>query len=137
MGRVARCRSRGCLGTVPARKGEVCPKCARPWKPVRRDEARISRSIRRILHDAGYDVTSTEQGYRRGPGGTRITPGVPDLYVRGHGVRFWVEVKAPKGRLRESQVAWISREVTAGGRVYVWRSPDEAKRYVSTKQGGQ
>lgn len=66
-------------------------------------EAKISREIRDLLQMVGFAVWSTEQGYRKDPGGTRQTPGIPDLIVLGHGVCLFVEVKSSRGRLRESQ----------------------------------
>ncbi len=68
-------------------------------------EAQISREIIKFLRDTmGMAVWSTEQGFRKERGGTRISPGVPDLIVMGKGVWAFVEVKTPKGKMRESQL---------------------------------
>jgi len=71
-------------------------------------EAKVSREVREFLKMMGCAVYSTEQGYRRERGGTRQTPGIPDLLVfnaTGSQVPFFfIEVKAPGGKLRDSQV---------------------------------
>ena len=66
-------------------------------------ESQISREIVGFMRDLGFAVWSTEQGYRKERGGTRQTPGIPDLIVMGHGLFTFVEVKTPKGKLRDSQ----------------------------------
>ena len=67
-------------------------------------EAAISGEIRKFLRDVmGFSVYSTEQGYRKDRGGTRQTPGIPDLIIFGKGIFAFVEVKTPKGKLRDSQ----------------------------------
>lgn len=71
-------------------------------------EAKVSLEIREFLALIQCVVYSTEQGYRRDKGGTRQTPGIPDLLVfnaTGSNVPFFfIEVKGPKGKLRESQI---------------------------------
>jgi hypothetical protein len=72
-------------------------------------EAKVSLEIREFLRLIGCAVYSTEQGYRHDRGGTRQTPGIPDLIVFGIGPEmpfFFIEVKAPGGKLRDSQVAF-------------------------------
>ena len=70
-------------------------------------EDKVSRDVRHFLKMMGCSVYSTEQGYRRERGGTRQTPGIPDLLVFNHSDSavpfFFIEVKAPGGKLRESQ----------------------------------
>ena len=71
-------------------------------------EAKVSLEIRKFLQMFGCSVYSTEQGYRREKGGTRQTPGIPDLLVfnaaKSKVPFFFIEVKGPKGKLRESQI---------------------------------
>jgi len=70
-------------------------------------EAKVSRDIREFLQLVGCSsVYSTEQGYRYDRGGTRQSPGIPDLLVFGteECPFFFIEVKGPKGKLRPSQV---------------------------------
>lgn len=72
-------------------------------------EAKVSREIQDFLKTIGCGVYSTEQGFRRDKGGTRQTPGIPDLLVFGIGPElpfFFCEVKGPKGTLRDSQLAF-------------------------------
>ena len=78
-----------------------------------RGEAAVSLEIQTFLKTIGCGVYSTEQGYRNpktaGRGGTRTTPGIPDLLVFGIGPElpfFFVEVKGPGGKLRDSQIAF-------------------------------
>lgn len=75
----------------------------------RRPEATVSAEIREFLAIIGCACYSLEQGWRKDPGGTRQTPGIPDLVVFGPD-RFpffgWIEVKAGKGKLRPSQVVF-------------------------------
>ena len=75
-------------------------------------EAKVSREVQQFLKLIGCSVYSTEQGYRRDKGGTRQTPGIPDLLVFNGNESmvpvFFIEVKAPGGKLRESQVAFQS-----------------------------
>ena len=62
---------------------------------TKRREADIQRSIVRLLVGLGWVVYSTSQGYRKEAGGTRMTPGIPDLFCF-HPQRklsLWVEVK--------------------------------------------
>lgn len=66
-------------------------------------ESAISREIVEFLRTIGFAVWDTGQGYRAAPGGTRITPGLADLVVIGHGLVLFVEVKTEKGKMRPSQ----------------------------------
>lgn len=61
----------------------------------KRKETEVQRSIVRLLTGLGWVVYSTSQGYRKEAGGTRMTPGIPDLWCF-HPQRkltLWVEVK--------------------------------------------
>ena len=69
-------------------------------------EERISKDVQTLLRDTvGCYVASLEQGYRKERGGTRITPGIPDLWVchPPTGIWTWAELKTPKGRLTTHQ----------------------------------
>ena len=89
-------------------------------------EAQISREIQDFLKMLGFWVWSTEQGFRKERGGTRQTPGIPDLIVMGHGRHFYVEVKNEKGKLRESQKNFQECCEQNGVEYVVWRSPTDA-----------
>jgi hypothetical protein len=72
-------------------------------------EAKVSLEIQEFLKLIGCGVYSTEQGFRRDKGGTRQSPGIPDLICFGTGPElpfFFIEVKGPKGKLRDSQIAF-------------------------------
>lgn len=84
-------------------------------------EADIRRGIVKFLRMIGFAVYDLEQNRK-----TRQTPGIPDLYVQGKGIRFWVEVKTAKGRLSEAQADFKAEEEAHGGTVHVWRSSQEA-----------
>jgi hypothetical protein len=75
-------------------------------------EAKVSLEIQAFLKGVlNCAVYSTEQGYRHERGGTRQTPGIPDLIVFGIGPElpfFFIEVKGPKGKLRPSQIIFQS-----------------------------
>ena len=76
---------------------------------VKRSERLVSKEIVEFLKVLGCAVYSTEQGYRKSRGGTRMTPGLADLVVFGpvdsQLPLFFIEVKAPraKKKLRDSQ----------------------------------
>lgn len=52
-------------------------------------EAKLSKEVRDLIKMVGGEVWSTEQGYRRERGGTRTTPGIPDLFVVFPFERVW------------------------------------------------
>lgn len=95
-------------------------------------EAETQRAIKLALGALGFEVAAdTSQGYR--PGGrrhatTRITKGVPDLYVRHRErrVRGFLEVKGKETRVTLEQRAWIRRERDAGGNAAIVRSVCDA-----------
>jgi hypothetical protein len=83
-----------------------------------RTEAEVQLAIRRTAEALGYDVYDLSQGRP-----TRQPAGVPDLYVRGHGRRVWIEVKRPLGgRVSEHQDRFIAGEIENGGEAFVARS---------------
>ena len=89
-------------------------------------ERQISHEIVEFLRLVGFAVWDTGQGYRRDPGGTRMTPGLADLVVIGHGHMLFVEVKTARGKLRESQL--VFREACESNSVpwVLWRDVREA-----------
>ena len=52
-------------------------------------------------------------------------PGVPDLYLAWEGHTLWIELKAPKGTVSESQRTFAHRAIAIGQDVHVCRSVDE------------
>lgn len=86
-----------------------------------RSEAEIQLGIRRALELVGYHVSDLSQDRP-----TRQTPGIPDLFVMGHGRFAWMEVKRPKGRVSEHQRAWHALAQKNGVPCIVVRSEAEA-----------
>ena len=63
-------------------------------------EAVVQREVIVYLRLKGCTIYSTSQGYRVEPGGTRMTPGIPDLLVWFPDGRMgWFEVKPHDGQL--------------------------------------
>ena len=66
-------------------------------------ERQISREIQLFLKSIGCAVWSSEQGYRKERGGTRTSPGIPDLIVMHPDAWTFAELKAARGRLTPAQ----------------------------------
>jgi len=102
--------------TSPARRDAI---------PDTRTEAEVQLGIRRAAEVLGYDVYDMSQGRP-----TRQAPGIPDLYIRGHGRRVWIEVKRPSGgKVSEHQRAFIEGEITHGGEALIARSEQDFLRW--------
>lgn len=86
--------------------------------PEKAIEADLITALRRM----GFRVTKTSQ-----PRASMVTPGIPDLYAvhPAWGLRVWVEVKAPGGKVSHAQAVWHEGERAAGGTVLVIRSVGE------------
>lgn len=102
---------------------------------VRPLEKVIQAEVKKVLALHGYLISDFSQGYR--PGGsrhasTRITCGVPDVYVqhRSLPITMWIEVKRPGENLSADQVAWHAAEKHAGGKVIVIHSGHEMHLYL-------
>ena len=69
-------------------------------------EAQVSRYVTEFLKTVGFGFYSLEQGYRKERGGTRQTPGLPDMIAIGHGTCLMLELKAPgrEKNLSDAQV---------------------------------
>lgn len=67
-----------------------------------RSEDSHQREMIGLLGSLGWRVYSLSQGYRKEKGGTRMTPGIPDLYALhpSKGLTLWIEVKPPKEAAR-------------------------------------
>lgn len=90
-----------------------------------RTEAQVQLAIRRAAEVLGYDVYDMSQGRP-----TRQPAGIPDLYVRGHGRRVWIECKRPRGgKLSEAQHRFIASELGNGGEAMVARSEQDFIRW--------
>ena len=100
-------------------------------------EARVSRAVILLLRDTlGGHVWSTEQGYRKERGGTRTTPGIPDLIVMfpQHGFWTFAELKAGKGKLSPAQKVFQEVSLRAGVPWQLWRSAEDALIWYQTER---
>ena len=115
-------------------------------------EAQIQREIIKFLRSIGGAVWHTSQGFRRDPGGTRMTPGLPDLvvmfpeawrkhveterpgftklYLAPDGRWTFAEVKTPKGRLSPAQIVFRDESAKAGVPWELWRSVEDAAAWA-------
>ena len=89
-------------------------------------EAIVSRDVRKFLTQIGCAVYSSEQGYRKERGGTRQTPGIPDLIVIHPDAWTFAELKAGRGRLSVAQEGFRTACVDAGVPWQLWRSVEDA-----------
>lgn len=98
-------------------------------------ETDLSRSAQDALTAAGFHVTRVQAGKVKVRGGWMILAeaGTPDLLVggivpasRNASVMGWLEVKRPKGPMRESQKKWHAKAEKRGELVAVFRSASEA-----------
>ena len=91
-------------------------------------EKQVERAIIRELTGIGCNVTKLSQPQR-----AMMTAGIPDLYVRhsAWGLRVWVEVKTPKGKVSLAQRVWHDFEREAGGTVLVVRSALDAVEQIA------
>jgi Holliday junction resolvase len=89
-------------------------------------ESAISREIVTFMKTVGFAVWDSGQGYRSAPGGTRMTPGLADLIIIGHGGVLFVEVKTEKGKLRDSQIVFKKECWDNSVAWQLWRSVTDA-----------
>jgi hypothetical protein len=69
-------------------------------------ESVVQRDVVAYLKLRGCAIYSTSQGYRPEPGGTRMSPGIPDLLVWFPDGRMgWFEVKSHDGQLLYARMA--------------------------------
>jgi hypothetical protein len=101
------------------------PATAKP--PLERE---IQKGIIQYLRAGGWTVWNLSQGYRGAPGGTRQSPGLPDLYaVHPTYGAAWLEIKRGQlGRMSPAQQAFATahhREPSPP--VFVMRSLEEVR----------
>ena len=89
-------------------------------------ERQISQEIQRFVRLTGGEVWSTEQGYRRDRGGTRTSPGIPDLIVIYETAWTFAEIKTPKGKQSPAQRFFESVCRNAGLPYTIWRDVRDA-----------
>lgn len=77
-----------------------------------RSESERQTAVRKLLKGMGFSCWSTSQTRR-----SRVTPGVPDLFVAGWGVTAWIEMKATR-KQSPAQIEF-QETVEANGGIYV------------------
>lgn len=88
-------------------------------------EAQLSKDVQRLLKMIGCAVYSTEQGYRKDRGGTRTTPGIPDLIVLHPDAWTFAELKVGT-QLSVAQEGFRTAALDAGVPWECWRSVEDA-----------
>ena len=98
-------------------------------------EARARVAVKRLLAQVtSFLVVDTEQGFRPGRGGTRVTPGLSDLILVGHGRIVFVEMKSQKGRQTPEQRAFQEAVERSGGTYLLWRSDVDAWMWLEDER---
>ena len=104
-----------------------------------RKERDIQRAIKDWLTVQGYKVYRINNGAVFNPKRKCYvfhgTPGVPDLWVVGHGIAAWVEVKSDKGRQSPDQKAFQDSLVGTRVSYILARSIDDVQRELSLLTG--
>jgi len=98
-------------------------------------ERSISHGIQTFLKTIGATCYSTEQGYRPGRGGARVTAGVPDLLIflpEPSNLFMFVEVKSAKGRIRPAQAQFAEECEKVGIPCPIWRDVRDAFDYLES-----
>lgn len=67
--------------------------------------------------------------------GSKEHSGVPDVFVFGKGLSFWIEIKRKSGAKRKKQQEFIDAIIQAGGKAAFIESLDEAINYERELQG--
>lgn len=109
----------GGAGKPPAR-----PRQVRGARKQGRPEAALLRLVLRWCAARGIWAQRLQAGVLHVEG-RRVslgTPGTADVMILHAGRAYFAELKAPGGRLRPSQRAWIERAERAGATVFVVRS---------------
>jgi hypothetical protein len=121
-----KCWAYGCGWEEEASTTDVPPSRRDAVKDTR-SEDEIQKATKHALGLLGYTVCDFSQGRQ-----TRQTPGIPDLYVQGHGVCAWLEMKSAKGKPSPAQVEFVARELANGGSAAIVYSDFEAVHYVES-----
>ena len=93
----------------------------------------MERDVVAFFRQIGCAVYKLSQGYRKERGGTRQTPGIPDLYVMHPdipGGSLWIEVKAERGKPSPAQLAFADECIACGVSYLLAKSVDEAWQYA-------
>ena len=101
-------------------------------KPPPPLEKTIQRQIVQYLRLRGFYVYETSQGFRREGGGTRTTPGFPDLMamVTGWPSLLFIEVKRPGGAVRPAQQQFRERAFHCNQTYLLAYSLDDVRTFL-------
>lgn len=85
------------------------------WKVQKEDDLR--KNVCAYFEAAGFGVRDLEQGYRPETRGTRVAPGIADVYFTHHELRIrgWCELKRWDNEPRPDQLSFAKAELGAGG----------------------
>lgn len=97
-------------------------------EPRQKPEEKLRRACNDTWKLLGFLVYDLEQGYRWG-GTTRVTAGIADVLLLGHGLHVWIEYKAttPQSEAQEFFEDSVKRN---GGYYYVQRKVADVKRIL-------
>lgn len=95
----------------------------RPEEEIRRDVVKALRALGFVVHDTEQDRP------------TRVTAGLPDLFIAGHGAAICVEMKSLKGKQTPEQADFERSWTANGGTYFIWRSLDDALAWVREIEG--
>jgi hypothetical protein len=91
--------------------------------PEKRMQGYVIKNLRRL----GFFVSSFSQARA-----SKQTPGIPDLYVMGHGVALWIEMKADGCKLTTAQSVWHREAKENGVAVMVAYNTDDVLAELRT-----
>lgn len=108
------------------------PRTTKPRKPPSDPEAQVGFDIDDEMSAAGFRVHDFSKKYKQaGVWVSVCTPGTPDRYYwREDGLAIWVELKAPRGNLREAQAAFIEGHRHNPIEAVSWSSLEECQRWL-------
>lgn len=111
----------------------AAPRQTKPRKTRSDPEAQVGFAVDAAMEAAGFKVCDLSK--HRKSGGvwvSAVTSGVLDrYYIRADGVSLFVELKAPGGKLRPSQILFIDLHRYSPIEALVWRSVEECRAWLA------
>lgn len=96
-------------------------------------EQKVSKACRALLGHLGFVTWSTEQGYRKDRGGTRMDTGIPDCCFAGRGVVGWIEFKAGANKPTADQKAFLQTWQDHGGIAFAAWGPEDVVQELTVR----